>query len=134
MCAPGAQSVAYRTKAQCSSYGLDCDCKATSCNGAASAMCQKCLGVGHSRTLCHSFGLDCGCGAAPSGHRALGSKVLRGRVGSRRTPAVAVSVSIEETSSAHSKFDVLLSCLGAAKSRAAATACHSAPTGTALGR
>ena len=70
-------------------------------------------GGGNSKHICASWGLDCSC-VKPSGHRrALGhARSIAHLATPRRTPAVAVSVSIEETSSAHSKFDVLLSCLG----------------------
>ena len=110
------------------------------CNGAVSASCKTCLADGNSRTACHAYGIDCGCSKTmPTGHRrALGiarSSMPQGVT--RRAPAVAVSVSIEETSSAKSKFDGMMRCLAAAGTSATATvACHSqaGPNAAALGR
>ena len=117
----------YNSKAQCSGYGLDCACKTTACKGAPSAACSKCMGAGNSRTLCHSFGLGCGCGKAvpSSSRRALGTTKLNAHGGPRSAPAVAVSVSIEETSSAKSRFDDVMRCLkSAGKSAAKISRCH----------
>ena len=77
--------------------------------------------------------MDCSC-VKPSGHRrALGIARSDIQGATRRAPAVAVSVSIEETSTAKSKFDHVMRCLkSAGKSAAKISRCHR-QTNTAAG-
>ena len=106
--------------AECDGYGLECTCSATCQRHGA---CAKCLLHGRALSDCESFGLDCACTStiATSGHRrALGND---GRT-PRTLPAVAVAVSIEETSSAESKFSKLMRCLELATDDVSTAKCN----------
>ena len=113
--------------AKCASFGFDCSCQ-TACK--RTSVCEKCIAYGYSHATCQSAGVNCACDS----DAAIGSRRMLGHAAAanaRELPAVAVAVSIEETSSAESKFSQLMRCLELANDVASTAACNKRHVATA---